>query len=426
MRQFISLLAALGLSACGGGSMGSMSSMGSTPSAGTPPSSTNPSVPPAVATAKAASTAVDPSIVAADNAFGMSLFQKLQAAGTGNIAISPLSVALVLQILYNGTDGNAQASLAQTLQLGSLGPSAVNNDNAALQASLLDPDPQVQLSISNSLWSHLGSNPVLPAFTAMDQNFYGATVGDLTAAPQAVDAWISDATNGLITSLGDQPASYYSSLKFLLLNALYFKGAWTQSFDSTQTAPAAFTLAGGSQVTAQLMHQNSTYAYFQGANFQIARLPYGQGRMSMLVILPDSGVNLSEFVAALSIEQLNGYIAQMSNATGSIALPKFTASFSASLAPSLQSLGMAPAFCPAGLSGLAPGTCLSDVVHETMVEVDETGTTAAAVTGGAGVTVVGRSDFMMSCDHPFLYAIRDDGTGLLLFMGVLIDPAASH
>jgi serine protease inhibitor len=427
MRKSFTLLAALAaLSACGGGgSMGSMSAATSAPTSGSGSGSTAGSVPPAIASAKAAGTAVDPAIVTADNAFGFALFQNLSAGSSGNIVFSPLSAALVLQIAYNGAQGDSQSAMAQALQLNGMSVATLNNDNAALQASLINPDPMVQLTIANSLWSHLSANPIVPAFTSMDENYYGATVGDLAQAPAAVNTWITNATDGLITSFANEPASYYSGLTALLLNAVYFKGQWSEEFDATKTAAAPFTLADGSQVTAQLMHQSSSYSYVQGANFQMARLPYGQGHMSLLVVLPNSGVSLAQLVAGLSIDQLNSAIGQFHSSPGNIALPKFTINFAASLVAPLQSLGMGSAFCPSGnLSGLAAGACLSDVTQQTVIEVDETGTTAASVTGG-GVTVTAvQQPFTMTCDHPFLYAIRDDDTNLLLFIGALANPVA--
>jgi serine protease inhibitor len=427
MRPFILFIALCVLSACGGGSGDNMSAPASMPPSGGSGSGAAGSAPPAVASAKAAGTPVDPAIVTADNGFGFALFQNLSAGSSQNVVFSPLSAALLLQIAYNGAQGSTQPAMSQTLQLGTFSIAALNNDNAALQASLIDPDPQVQLTVANSLWSHIASNPIVPAFTAMDQNYYGATIGDLAGAPADVNAWITNSTNGLITSFGNQGANYYAGLTALLLNAVYFKGEWSQAFDASKTAAAMFTLQNGSQVSAQMMHQGATYTYFGGSNFQMARLAYGQGHLSMLVILPNAGVSLPQFVAGMTMSQLNDAIGDMRSSPGNLALPKFTSNFSASLIAPLQSLGMAEAFCPMGnLSGIAAGACLSDVMQQTVIEVDENGTTAASVTGG-GVTVTATEQpFTMTCDHPFLYAIRDDDSGLLLFIGSLVNPAASQ
>jgi serine protease inhibitor len=175
------------------------------------------------------------------------------------------------------------------------------------------------------------------------------------------------------------------------------------------------------------MHQTGPFAYtagnLHGSNFQAVRIPYGQGRLTMLIVLPDAGANVANFVAALSMDDVNALIAQLQSATVSLALPRFTASYGTSLTPALSSMGMAIAFGPsADFSALAPGFFVNVVEHKTVVEVDETGTVAAAATGISTVEVAGQQ-YTMTMDHPFFYAIQDDKTGELLFIGVLMNPS---
>jgi serine protease inhibitor len=379
--------------------------------------------------AKNDSTAVNPAIVTADNGFGLTLFQNLNSGATGNIAIAPISVAMALQILYNGAVGTTQQAMAGALQLGALSTADLNSANAALQASLINADPKVQLTLANSLWVHLGTTTVLPSFTEMDQTYYGATVGDLAGAPADVNAWVNSETNGLITQI--LPNADYSMVTAVIANVIYFKGQWATAFDPSQTAAAPFTLANGTQVSAEMMHQSGSYEYLQGANFQAVRLPYGQGRLSMLVLLPDSATSLSSFAASITPGTLSGWIGQLQTATGSVELPRFTSTYGVSLVQALSALGMGAAFCSSGMadfSALAQQpTCVSDVEHKTVVEVDESGTVAA---GSTTVTIVPTakqaSQFTITMDRPFLYAIRDDQTGELLFVGVLMDPSSMN
>jgi serine protease inhibitor len=393
---------------------------------GTPPTGTT-AAPTAIIHAQNADAPVSPAIVAADNAFGLSVLDALLPGDGGNVAISPLSVALALQVLYNGAAGSTQEAMAQTLTLGGLSDDALNSDNAALQAALINPDPKVELTIANSLWINQGDTPVLPSFTQTDQTYYGATVGDLAGAPADVNAWVDGATHGLIPQILPPNAPPGSFRGAIIANALYFKGAWTNSFDPTQTAAAPFTLSDGTQTAAQLMHQTGSFAYLegthQGTGFQALRLPYGGGRMSMLVVLPEAGADLSSFVAGISADELNGWSARLQPTTIAIALPRFTSRFGESLKPALTSIGMGVAFSNgADFSQLAPGALVSDVIHDTVVEVDETGTVAAAATVATITTIAGPQ---MTMDHPFFYAIRDDKTGELLFIGVLMSPAES-
>lgn len=208
-RTRISALLALAavLGGCGSGAGNSATNSADGPTSSTPVSVAGP--PSAVVQAENADTSVDPTIVTADNTFGLNLLNQLIPGSSGNIAISPISVALALQIAYNGAEGATQTAMARTLELGGLSTSELNSDNAALQASLINPDPKVQLTIANSLWMHLSSNPVLTSFTDTDETYYGATVGDLSGAPDNVNAWVANETNGLITQiLPQEPAGY--------------------------------------------------------------------------------------------------------------------------------------------------------------------------------------------------------------------------
>jgi len=417
------LLTAAGLlGGCGGGGGGGADAQ--TPATTTPPTPTSASLPPAVAEAQSGQTAVDPNIVTADNTLGLDLFKILDQGSTVNVAISPTSIALMLQILFNGAAGSTEPAMSQALQLQGLSVADVNSDNAALQAALVNPDPDIALTVANSLWMHLSSNSVLPSFTQVNETYYGAEIGDLAGAPANVNTWISNETDGFITNI--LPPGNYSSDVAVVVNAIYFKGAWTQPFDPNQTSAAPFTQLDGTSVSCQMMHITGTFDYFTGATFQALRMPYGtNSRMSMFILLPDSNVSLAELVASLTSQALNGWISELQPMTGGVALPRFTATYGTSLIGGLSSLGMGVAFSPndANFSGIAPGTFLSDVEHKAIVEVDESGTVAAGGTSGTiSITAAPVPQFQMTMDHPFFYAIRDDVTGALLFIGTVVAP----
>jgi serine protease inhibitor len=410
------LLGATGLQGCGGSTMNS----GASPA---PPPASSKSAPPAVLQALQDNTPVNPAIVTADNTFGLSLFGELIPGASGNVAIAPISVAMALQIVYNAAAGSSQQGMALALDLGTLSTTDLNNANAALQASLLNPDPQVQLIIGNSLWIHLNANAVQPAFTQVDQTFYAATVGDLSGAPANVNAWADTETNGLITEI--LPPGNYQSVTAVIANVLYFKGLWSTAFDPNQTAAAPFTLADNSQVSAMMMHNTATYGFFQGPNFKALRMPYGSGRLSMLFVLPDSTITLNALIAGITPATLTAMEGELQTLFGSVAVPRFTSTFSASLVQPLTTLGMQDAFCSSpqvSFPGLG-GACITDVEHKTVIEVDETGTVAAAATTVTTRPIdVPAPMFSVTLDHPFLYAIRDDQTGELLFIGTLMNP----
>lgn len=382
----------------------------------------------AVAEAKAQSTPVDPTLVTADDSFGLSLLQTLiQENPNTNIAISPTSAAMALQIVYNGAAGTTQAAMAQTLQLGGMSVSHLNDDNAALVASLLNPDPQVTLTVANSLWVSLSSSPVSATFTSTDQTYYGAQIGDLAGAPADVNAWGSAQTNGLIPQILP-PDTNLTGVKAILANVVYFKGTWEYAFDPSQTKMAPFTLADGTQTSVNMMSQtNATFPVMFGTNLTAVALPYGQGRLSMIIVLPGPGVDFDTFVSTLTAADIRSWVSQMVTTSSMVlSLPRFTTSFGQSLETPLTTLGMGVAFDPAAadLSGIFPGAFISKVQHDTVVQVDETGTVAA----GSTVVVIGTSVVAqpptVEINHPFFYAIRDNQTGALLFTGVMMNPNA--
>lgn len=386
----------------------------------------SPTVGTAVEEAQRNDTPVPQQIVAADNTFGLALFNALNQGATSNVAISPTSIALALQMVFNGAEGSTQQGMSQALQLHGLDALTVDQDNAALQAALINPDPDVQLTTANSLWMHLSQNPVLPSFVTTNETYYAADIGDLSGAPDDVNAWVASATNGLITKI--LPPADYSHVIAVLANAVYFKGTWASAFNTDQTMTMPFTLADGTEISCQMMNQTRSFPYFAGPDFQAVELPYGQtGRFSMLIILPAAGVDLGSFVASMTGEQLSAWIADLEPAEISIGLPRFTASYSSSLVDALTSLGMGVAFNPttADFAGVASGVSvhISDVEHQAVVEVDESGTVAAGgSTGTVGVTIAAPP---MTMNRPFFYAIVDGKTGALVFIGTLIDPTES-
>jgi serpin B len=379
----------------------------------------------AVQQAQQANSPVSTALVSADDGFGLDLLNLLSQHGATNVAISPTSIALALQMLYNGAAGTTQQGMARALQLQDLDALEVDQDNAALQASLIDPDPQVQLTIANSLWIRLQDSPVLPSFIQANQTYYGAQIGDLAGAPAAVNEWAANATGGLITSI--LPADFRPDQTVLVLaNAVYFKASWSTAFDPAQTTAVLFTRADGTQVSCRMMHQTGSYQYLRSSDVQVIRLPYGQDkRMSMIIVLPQPGATLDATVSTLTSAVLNSWVAQMSSTFLTVGLPRFTASYDTSLVPALTTLGMGVAFSYPGadFSALAPGTFVSFVQHATVVEVDETGTVAAGATSvGVAPTAVGPS---LTLDRPFFYAIRDDESGALLFVGLMFDPTST-
>jgi len=200
---------------------------------------------------------------------------------------------------------------------------------------------------------------------------------------------------------------------------------WTTALDAGQPESAPLTLSDGTGVPTQMMHQTGSYAYYRGAGFQAVRLPYGQGRLCMLIVLPDAGVSLGHFVAGITPARLKQWTAQMQKSQGSITLPRFTSTFANSLQLPLTSLGMGTAPSDtADFHELAPRPRVSDVEHRAVVEVNGSGTGAAVATTVTVIESVALpAGFVMTMNYPFFYAIEDGKTGEPLFVGILVNPS---
>ena len=242
------------------------------------------------------------------------------------------------------------------------------------------------------------------------------------AAQHEINDWVAKATHDKIQTLLADTLSDQTAM--VLLNAVYFKGLWKDKFDTAATQAHPFTLAGGRVVSRKLMYRHDDIQYLRGQNFQAVRLPYRGDRIAMYVFLPDSGVPLADFAAA--------WMGKFSSVRMRLGLPKFHIEYQTTLNDPLKALGMEVAFDPqrADFRRMLPRSFLrdnnafiSDVIQKTYVDVDEQGTEAAAASGAMiSITSSYHPEPEMIVDRPFITAIRDDRTGLILFLGQINDP----
>jgi serpin B len=250
-------------------------------------------------------------------------------------------------------------------------------------------------------------------------------INDAEGARQAINQYISDKTQGKITDLIPQGA-VTDLTRLILTNAIYFKAAWQSPFAKQSTGDGSFNLLNGSVVTVSMMHQAEYLNYMKGAGFQALELPYDDGQLSMVVLLPDAG-QFNNFQNTLDPIAVSNIIASMAREDVILSLPKFQFDSSFSLKQALSAMGMPLAFSDkADFSGMTgtPGLEISDVVHKAFVSVDEAGTEAAAA---SAVIMVGSAmpanQVTLSVDRPFIFLIRDVSTGTVLFVGRVLNPA---
>jgi len=373
-------------------------------------------------------THIDNRLVEADNRFGFELFSELTRPDpTQNVFISPASVALALTMTYNGAAGETQTAMAEALELAGMSRDEINAANADLLALLADPDPKVRLAIANSLWAREGV-AFDSAFLARNQEFFAAEIHALNFGdPQAaatINAWVSEKTEERIEKIVTPPINPLTVL--FLINAIYFKGTWTYEFDPAKTRGAAFHFADGREGMMPFMTQSGEYRYLARRGFQAVCLPYGSKRWGMYVFLPDPQAGLDSLLSKLDSDHWQEWMSGFQEQEGTITLPRFRLEYEESLNGALQALGMGIAFSDAAdFSAMTRPPHLSlaitEVKHKTFLEVNEEGTEAAAVTSvEVGVTSFG--PFVMRVDRPFFCAIRDDSTGVVLFMGAVNEP----
>lgn len=368
-------------------------------------------------------------LVAGNTAFAIDLYHQLRAA-EGNLFFSPYSISIALAMTYAGARGNTEAQMAQVLHF-ELGQDALHPAFADLEAHLaqIQAKGDIALHVANSLWPQAGYT-FLAVFLELCQRCYGVTItpvdyaSDQEAARQLINAWVEEKTNDKIKDLL-KPPHVTPLTTLILVNAIYFKGNWAHQFDPEDTDDGPFYLATGDTVSVPLMSQKARFGYQATKDLQVLELPYVGEDLSMLVLLPQERDGLPALEAALTVENLALWTQDLHATEVQVLLPRYKLSGQFDLGGTLEAMGMVDAFDEADFSGMTGQRDLfiSAVVHKAFVDVNEEGTEAAAATA----VVMGRGfspSPVFRADHPFLFLIRENSTGSVLFLGRVVDPTA--
>lgn len=385
-------------------------------------------------------TAEEQIVIDASNRFGFSIASELyEADPDANLFMSPLSAHAALSMALTGARDATLDAMRETLGFGAAGaaPSvdAIRESYAGLSDLLLDLDPRVELEIGNSVWLD-ETFPFRDAWvTEVREAFDARTEAvDFTdpSLAEAINDWVDEATGGRISQMIE---TIEPNEVLLLLNAIYFKGEWTEQFDPDDTRDAPFTLADGSTKTVRMMvREQGELGVYRGDDAIVADIPYGGGAFRFTVVLPPEGESLAALIAGLDAERWNTWIAGLAEDDVPVHLPRFSLEWEKELENALESLGMSIAFVPqrANFGGMlaegfdprAPGTDLhiTHVKQKSFLTVNEEGTEAAAATSvGVGVT---SAPIPVVVDRPFLLAIRERLSGTVFFLGAIVDPPA--
>jgi serpin B len=373
-------------------------------------------------------SASEQALIEHSNAFGLELLRTVVVADDRpNVVLSPLSVSMALGMTLNGARAGTFDAMRSALGFHGLSQDEINAAYRDLIALLTDLDPSVRFQIANAIWAN-DEIAFRDAFFQAVEDYFGAEAasrdfGD-SATLEEINAWVADRTEGLIDEI---LSTLDPDLAMLLVNAIYFEGAWTTRFDPEETTTADFTRADGSTVRVPMMRMSDAeVALGGGAGFQVAELPYGVGAFAMTVVVPQGDAR--DFVSGLTDSRWAEILGSLGEPReiDLLSLPRVRLTWDGYLNDALRDMGMEVAFSTeADFTGMTEdvGLCLDFVRQKTFLEVDEEGTRAAAVTA-VGVGVTSFTGFV--ADRPFLLAIRERLSGTILFTGLVGDPSVGE
>jgi serpin B len=379
-------------------------------------------------------------VVDANTDFAIDLYQKLKSE-PGNLFFSPYSISSALAMTYAGARGQTESEMAKVLHFDP-GQTNVHAGFRALTDRInnLQRINRIKLLTANSLWNQK-NYPFTGVFLNLVQQDYQAEVRlvDFVKAPDAavndINAWVDRKTDGKIQNIigegGLDPMT-----RLVLCNAIYFKGKWKTPFNPGDTQPYPFYVTSNETVTVPMMSLHDYFKIARSEDNQLLEMPYVGGDLSMIIIMPgrselaesdDPSQSLSMLEKKFTAANLNLWLRELDQAQAGrmeIMIPRFTTTQSFNLSGQLESLGMPSAFNPgkADFSGMDGTTSLfiSDVLHKAYVAVDESGTEAAAATATVMVSAAEPDEFI--ANQPFIFLIRDNGSGAILFLGRIVDP----
>jgi serine protease inhibitor len=369
-------------------------------------------------------------LIEAENVFGLELFQHIFTSETENenIMISPLSVSLALAMTYNGARGETKTAMENTLKVYGLEPAEINTSYRDLIRALKSLDPKVLMEIANAIY-YSKDFQVENEFVSINRNYYDAQVSALDflnqqLALKTINDWVSVKTHGKIDKIISEIKPNHV---MFLLNAIYFKGVWKSQFKESDTRKQPFNLENGSAVQADMMQLTDTVAYASNDLFSAIRLPYGKGNYNMYIFLPNQDKSITDMTGSLTSDNWRTWMRAFAPAQKvEIQLPRFKYKYEIKLNDVLTTMGMGVAFTGnADFKGINRNADLfiDYVKHKTFIEVNEEGTEAAAVT----VVAIERLSYnpdklQFIANRPFMYAITEEKTGAILFMGTVKDP----
>ena len=359
-------------------------------------------------------------LVTANNDFAFNLFRVADAQNS--TILSPISITYALGMLNNGAAGETQAQINKVLGFGETGAEGINAFCKKMLTEAPNLDKSTKVLISNTIYMNQGYE-LKPLFVSKANDCYHAEPETRNFADgktlDVINQWASDHTEKMIEKVLDKDSFDPSAISYLL-NAIYFKGAWTEKFDKENTRDEAFKMETGEEKQLPIMHQEQEFYYAEDDDCQVLRLPYGNKAYSMTILLPKEGKTVRDLVKTLNKDTWERY-QRIGSAIVDVKLPRFESNTDLTLDKIMATLGMPNAFNP----NLAefPEFCNVPTYIDMMkqvarIKVNEEGTEAAAVTV-IFVKLVNAAPRRVSfhATRPFLYIISEQSTGAIFFIG---------
>nr|WKN39283.1 serpin family protein [Tunicatimonas sp. TK19036] len=353
------------------------------------------------------------------------LRQSIRQQYSDNVFLSPLSVNLAMSLMLNGATGNTQSELLKSLEFDVLSPSEINKAYSELVPFLSQLDPQVNFSLANAVW-YDQRYTMSPFYRDVLLAYYDAHTLDLNfrnrRAPVVIQKWIENQTH----YPAPMPLGTLNSTTTLYLtNTVQFTGKWAVPFRKEYTRPAEFYLPNGNSITTDMMYADqAAYRYYQNGQASFIDVPYGNRQYSMTFVMPQTEDSLYQIAESLNADELQSILSMADTLEQGLYLPKFTINYQASLKNTLSQLGMSLAFRDSAdfsqfFTEAASQPHMQDVIHHAAIRINETGAHAASVTSTLPTAGTPPS---VRIDRSFLFFIREQHTGVILFAGILTNP----
>lgn len=371
-------------------------------------------------------TPLEKTVVEKSNNFAFKIFREINKQTPGeNVFISPLSLYMALGMTYNGADSETKEAMADVLDVKDLTDIQFNETVKTIIELLINLDPSVVMKIANSIW--IKENfPVEDDFIATNQNYFNASVRRLNfsdpSSANIINNWVKENTAGYIEKVIE---NIPPQMVMYLINAIFFDAKWKYQFDKNLTYDADFTLPDGSVTNCKMMKQEKLFSVQFNDNFSAVDLPYGNAGFSMTILLPQENQGINSFINSITPGNWIDWMQSFNEANVVIGKPKYKFEYEVEdLKEALSQIGMEISFDPyrADFTRINKdgGLYIDEAIHKTYIEVDEEGTKAAAVTS-IGVGLVSLPPAII-LDRPFLFVIRENKSGTILFMGKVANP----